>query len=425
MKRFKNTLWQVSAAVLFAASVANAQDTVSQTAVLTLDEAIAIAVEKSPRMGSAKLSLVASEGAERQAGAFLNPEVTIEGENFAGSGAYRAADSAEFTYGLAQKLEIGKRGARREIAQAERETATLDVSAAQLDLERDVKVAYIEAVTAKQQLEIARAQEELAKTIHGNVSKRVRAARDPLVYLSQAQISLANAQMAVTQAEQDMSVAFAKLSALEVSDVKGRVLDETVLTSAGAPLPLGDYERQLSRSPDVAKYAMKLSAKRSAVRLAKAQNIPDPTIAVGVRTFRETHDRALTVGLSLPIPVFDVNRGNIEQATAEFEQVTHDARAASIAVSQSLQVHWQVWHIADQEAAKLKADIVPAAEEALRLSREGYDRGRFAYLEILNAQRSLFDAKEQYLKALQRKSTAKAEIERITAASSNQQETNM
>ncbi len=423
----RNTLTACSAlAMLFYMSASNATEqnvppVISPTThtnhqrYLGLAEAIQKAMANSPRIKAAEAVLSASRGAERQAGAWANPEVGVEVENLAGSGPYKGTKSAEFTYNLSQKVELGKRPARRRVAGAERETASIAVLAEKLDIARDVKIAYADVLAAERTLQLAEQQEKLAEDVLANVAKRVGAARDPLIYKSQAEVSLATARMARAQVMRDVQLTRKKLAALWGGEPLAQGLDESVLNSVEQPAPFETYKARLAENPDLTRFISMKLAKAAAIKLEKVQNIPDPSVNVGFRTFRESNEQAMVVGVSMPIPVLDQNQGNIAKARAELNQVENEGLTAGLDAEQALQEAWQEWELAYTEAKQLHDSIIPTAEKAFTLSREGYERGRFSYLEILNAQRTLYEARGQYNQSLQRQATAKAQVQRLTA----------
>ena len=388
----------------------------SPTAILSLETAIEKAFAGSPSLAATRASLAAAVGTERQAGLLPNPELGIEAENIAGSGDYSGTKSGEFTYSISQKVELGKRPLRRRVAASEREVASIAMQAGKLDLARDVKLAYGEVLAAEEQVKLTQAQEKLAGEVLANVSKRVSAARDPLIYRTQAEVSQATAKMAYAQAQRNLLLAKKKLSSLWGGEALSQALDTSVLTKTGQPLPLETYQAKLAENPDLTRFTSMKLAKQAAVKLEKAQNIPDPSVNVGFRTFRESKEQAMTVGVSFPIPVLNQNQGNIAKARAELNQVESESQTASLSAEQNLQEAWQEWQAANQEATQLHDSIIPNADKAFSLSREGYERGRFSYLEILNAQRTLSEARGQYNQSLLRQLAAKAQVERLTAA---------
>jgi cobalt-zinc-cadmium efflux system outer membrane protein len=377
----------------------------------------------SPRLASSRAAVEAAAGSERQAGIWDNPELAVEAENIAGSGPYRATDEGEFTYALSQKVELGgKRSARKGAAGAERRAADSALAGEKLTLIRDVTVAYVNVLAAQENLRVAQTQRKLSKEILDNVTRRVKAARDPLLQQSQAEVAHATATLAEEQSARDLQLTQTQLGNLLGGVPVSQTLDGSLFKQNAAPKALSDYQAKLEDSPALGRFAHLREAKAMTLKLANRKWVPDPALTLGVREFRASKDQALVAGVSIPLPVFDRGQGEIERASAELSQVESDRRAALLDLQQELTKAWQEWQSAYAEADALKATILPNAEKSLDLSRQGYERGRFAYLEILNAQRTLADARNQYTRALQRQHTAKAEVERLTADALNRKE---
>lgn len=391
---------------------------------LRLSSAIEQALEGSPVLSSARAALASAQGSELQAGALPNPEIGFEAENLAGSGDYRGTSAAEYTYSLSQKIELGgKRASRRSVAGAERRATDKDMQAARLDVIRSVTLAYGDVLATEEKLKLARAREALADEVLANVSQRVGAARDPLIYKNQADVALATARLERQNMERALQLAKRKLASHWGDAVVTETLDTTVLTSSTLPEPLDVYQSKLASTPDMQRYDDVRAAKAAAFRLEKTQSVPDPSFSIGVRDFKESGHQAMVAGVSLPLPVLDRNSGNIARASSEIVQAEQDARQARLNAEQALHEAWLDWQTAYSEAHELQTRIIPSAEEALKLSRQGYERGRFSFLEVLNAQRTLADAQEQRVNALQRQLYAKATVQRLTTPFTSLQET--
>lgn len=384
---------------------------------LSLSSAISQAMQGSPMLSSAQAALSAAQGNTLQAGALSNPEITFDAENIAGNGDFKGTNAAEYTYGISQKLELGgKRASRRAQAQAESEAISKDVLATRLDITRNVTVAYGDILALTEKRKLTEAREHLAQEVLANVSQRVGAARDPLIYKNQADVSLATAKLESQKVQRDLQLAKRKLASMWGDSVLQAELDTSVLTSTSAPQPLDTYQAKLANTPYLQRYEDLKASKQAAFKLEKTQNIPDPSFSVGIRDFRETGHQAMVAGMSMPIPVFNRNQGNIARAGAQVTQTEQDARQARLQTEQTLHEAWLDWQSAHSEATALQVRIIPSAQQALGLSRQGYERGRFSFLEVLNAQRTLAEAQEQHINALQRQLNAKAEVERLTAS---------
>ncbi len=399
------------------------QESITANAI-TLSAAIERALSRSPRLKSASAGMMASKGEWRQSGLLPNPDIDIEAENIAGQGLYRRTDSAEFTYGVSQLIEIGgKRSARQEAASKGYEIARLDYEAARLDLIRDVTIAYAEAVAAQEQVKLAKEQNQLAKEVLESVSNRVAAAAAPLVQKSKAEAAQAISEIAFSKAMRELKTAKKKLASLWGQDDNGYILDESDFVTIGPPFMPADATTRLQATPDIARLDARFARAKATLDLEQANAIPDPTFSVGLREFRETRDQAFVVGVSLPIPVWNLNQGNIAKARHEVSKSESDNHAEVLSLSNELTRAELELQAAYEEAKSLKSTILPATEQAFKLSRQGYQAGKLPYLEVLDAQRTLFEARSQYNAALKNYHVHRAEVERLAPRQAAESET--
>lgn len=383
--------------------------------VLTLQDAIKKAVDASPRLRSAKAGLDAARGAEDQAGYWTNPEFAFDAENIAGSGQFGRTNSAEYTYGLSQKVELGgKRSARKNIARAERKAARTNLLAERLNLARDIHIAYSLVLSEAESLKLAVDQEKLAKGILATVSARVDAAAEPEIQRSKAEVAYATSVIVREQEERQLKVAKVKLAGLWGASKLDVSLEHAYFFELRAPAALKIYRDKLDRLPDIQRLNYVKASRKSTLKFEQAQAIPDPHFSLGVRDFRESGEQAFVFGVSFPIPILHQNGGNIAKARAEVLRAESDSRQAVLMLEQQLVENWHDWNSAYLEAEKLKTQLLPIAERAFRLARSGYEKGKFPYLEVLDAQRTLFDARAQYHNSLKRYHTSLANVERLT-----------
>ena len=63
----------------------------------------------------------------------------------------------------------------------------------------------------------------------------------------------------------------------------------------------------------------------------------------------------------------------------------------------------------------MRTSILPGAELAFQTAREGYTQGKFGYLDVLDAQRTWFEAQSQYVEVLSTYHQAFAEMNRLAS----------
>lgn len=412
-------LLAVGAAPVFAtaSTTAPTRDAeVNRAELLSLAVAIERALAASPRIEAAEQTVLAAEGAQQQAGLRLNPVLQFEAENIAGTGAYRALDGSVYTLSVAQELELGGRrqhrqdaaGAGTALAQHEQHNARLQVIMA-------VRIAYARVIAAQQRLELAQEHQRVAQALMSEIEKRVQAGVEPQLQLSKAQIALARAGLLQDEQEREVMHAQHVLASFWFGRHEAVDYDSSPFFSLVPPVPETQLEAALRRHPALQYWHSDQQKQQALMRLTQAEATPNPSLALGVRQFEETGDQALVVGLSMPLPVFNRNQGALRTARAELARSASNQKTRERElIAQGLQVLEEMTN-AYHRARALAAGIIPAAERAFALAREGYLAGRFPYLEVLDAQRALFDAKQDHIGALEQYQVAKAEVEFVMA----------
>jgi len=395
--------------------MSNKADAVTATTLVTLDAAIARALDNAPQIQSAAAAEAASKGELEQAGVWPNPELAVEAENFGTGVPYRGFDAAEVTYGLAQRLELGgKRSAREEVARQGHIIAGILQEVARLDLIRDVTIAYADAVAAREAVRLAEKQRTVAADVLANVSERVNAAAEPEFQKSKSQVALATAEVALDKTRRDEIVTRRRLAALWGDTAGDYRLDTGWFFAITEPEDVTPDNVSASL-PDLARWDAELARSEAQLALETANAIPDPTLSAGVRDFRGTGEQAFLIGVSLPLPVFDSNQGNIARARNDVTRTASDKRLVTITWRAMLLQAGQELANAYRQAQNLKRRIIPAAQKAYALSLEGYRAGKFAYLDVLDAQRTLVDVQAQHIETLRSFHAKRAEMERLTA----------
>ncbi|MCP5412060.1 MAG: TolC family protein [Alphaproteobacteria bacterium] len=395
----------------FAQSVATAPPTPH---ILSLSQAIERAAAFSPKLEAAASEIAAATGSELQASLYPNPQATIQMENFGGSGPLSGFKATEMTAGVSQLIELGgKRQARKDVALANRKAAEVDATTARLDLARDVSIAYADALAAQDGVNITKDTELAARQVLDDVIRRVNAARDPIFQRSKAEVAYSTSMVARKSAEQASLAALQRLGRYWGAKTVDETLVDPVAAHLDAPLPIEVYEARLRDAPDFVRYEHLREMREAELRLAQANAIPDITASGGIRQVSGTNSVAFLAGLSIPIPILNQNQGEIARAQAELRKIGQERRQAEQERSQNLVTVWTNWQTAWLESNTIKNDSLPKAERAFRLALEGYRRGAFEYLEVLDAQRTFFEQRASYIRAIATLHDARAQTERL------------
>lgn len=393
-------------------------ESVAPKNLLSLEEAINLALENSPMLQAQMSRQKVTKANVDQASALPNPELSVEAENIMGDGAYSGFDSAEMTYGVAQLIELpGKRSSRINVANNEVIRGSYEAEAAKLDLIQNVTIAFAEAVTAKETAKVLLDENELAQSVYESVAAKVEAGKEPPIQQKKAQVSLSNTRIAADRAERSANAKIQALRALMGGSAAPSLQMES-LPKLSAPQPFDVYKTKLEQTPDYLVHQADISRAEAELALEKANAVPDPTFNIGVRDFRDDNSQALVAGVSLPIPIFNRNKAAIVKSGHTLNAVRLEQRGALLQKEVVLAEAYDDLTAAYHAAEVLQREVLPGAEEAFDIAQESYKAGKLGYLDVLDARRTLFDARREEQIAQLEYYRAKAVIERLTAAAS-------
>jgi cobalt-zinc-cadmium efflux system outer membrane protein len=377
---------------------------------LSLDAAIALALKAHPSLRAAAHDVAAQEGALAQAGALPNPELELlrEGER---------ADTRTTTAQLAIPFELGgKRAARIDAARQDGRLAALELAALRTQLRADTAAAFHEVVAATERRRMAQELAELAASAADATQRRVEAGKSSPVDATRARVAHAGARIDLVQAERELESARIRLAALWGGDP--RTLEVQVPATLELPraVPLEQLLARLEEAPDLQRARLRIGQREALARVEQSRRMPDVNLIVGTRREGRDERNQAVVGVSLPLPLFNRNQGAVREALRRVDQARDEREAEQLRVRAELsQAHARL-SAALEEATLIASDILPGAEQAYRAARRGFEAGKFGFLDVLDAQRTLFQSKNQYLNAVAESRRAQADIARITGA---------
>ncbi|MFC4473221.1 TolC family protein [Comamonas denitrificans] len=378
---------------------------------LSLAKAIELALEGNPEVAAAKRQWEATEGQVLQGRSRPNPEL-----------AYSLEDTRSKTRTQSWQLNLpvelgGKRAARTKAAEKTREQAQAQLAELQATVRANVAAAYFDVLTAQERLVLARDSAALAKSSTDTVSKRVAAGKVSPVEESKARVAEAGVRVELAQAASEQRNALSRLFAL-----LGRIdAPYTVLEGKAENLPsvpsLADLQPLISSAPGVVLARIEVDRREALTALEQSKRVPDVTVSVGMQRSNETQRNVLLFGVSVPLPIFDRNQGNLLEALKLEDKARDELQAASVRLHSEVAQGQERLSTITAEVQSLQQDVLPGAKSAYDAATIGFENGKFNFLEVLDAQRTYFTAKSQYLKALGEAHRAAADIDRLLGAS--------
>lgn len=385
-----------------------------KASVLTLGEVLTRTLQSNPNLTAAAEELRAAEAEQRRANRLPNPELAVTLENVAGDGIYNGTDAAELTVELSQPIELGgKRGLRREAAGIQRDLAANEQGRGRADVLATARQRYIKVLTAQKQLSLAKEQAELTAKSLTAAEERIKAGKSPVIDRLRLQGEFNLARLATEQAERSVKTAKQELAASW--DAATPDFDQVAGDLATLPdLPeLTEIETTLQQTPEATNRRLATALSTVELAQAKAARIPDPNLTVGWRQFEESNESALLFGISMPLPLFNQGQDGVAAASSHLSSAQAREQSARNELLVQLRVAWQALADARTAADTFNSHIVAGSAEAFTAAEFGYQAGKFGLIELLDAQRALFDARQRQLDAQTAAHLAAIELQRL------------
>jgi len=383
-----------------------------QAQTLTMREALARALKASPRLTAADRDIGIASGQRQQAGAQINPELSYEQDNSFGSGVYRGVKSAEATLQISQAFEwFGKRDTRIALGEAGLKAAEIQRRAVRLEILSETAIAFVSVLGAQRRIQVLDDQIAATDRLSPLLKHRVEAGASSPAETGRAEVASAlvradreRLRASLSSARRDLAVLMGDIDA-NFTGVTGR------LDTVGRPPSFPTIVAAIDANPQLVRWTAVYAQRNAELLLARLKPYPDVRISAGWRHFNETHDDAARLSVSMPIPLFDQNQGNIlaaQESLAKTEAERQANRRTLIVVAGRAYDSLQG---ALRELAVLRETAIPKAQDAADAIAQGYGQGRFTLLEVLDAQASVAQARLREQDALQTFHVAVAVIE--------------
>jgi outer membrane protein, heavy metal efflux system len=387
---------------------------------LTLDDALRLTLERNPEILAARQKLAVSRARLLSAGAFPNPELTMQGEPALTGGDYR------LSMGIDQDVPMGgKIGQRKRVAQKEYDRDEAMVQ----DLERRISGAtrrsYRAVLVLTEKLQLA--QEIVDLDAHLAEVARARFAKGEVSELDVRQFEVDRS----LRLPQMRSLASERTSALlDLCRALGLPLDESpaisdTLEAPAEPLSIQPLLAAALARPGVRSLESERQAAEGQLRLEKAERWGDPIIGVLYSRERSSFakpipmantDNFLGAAIRLPIPLFYRREGEVQEAVARTEAAGGAVDAERSAAEREVRDAYQRT-VAAAETCLGYDDGIRAAGDAGHLAEEAYAKGLVGAVQLFQVHGQLLALKAARLDALEVYGRALSDLEEAAGMS--------
>lgn len=371
----------------------------------TLKTSIQRALEVAPEMKIADAEIGKQEGKLEQANAWPNPEISIQVDDGLGledaSGGY---DVTELS--ISQAIPLGRLGHQRKQAEAGLASVQAHRRHKQLLLEYQVaqrlhilQLTHAKLKVAKNRLRQAKAYQKKNRK-HSNADVLIRYLT-PLESM-RLDIVLQAAKQTMEVAEGEFHEAAASFKYLLNLPVN-KVLSLNSLTPVQSPAVFKSMEISLQNHPVLEANKQKLASSQAGIAVAKSQRFTDPVLTVFQAEEYIGNRRQNSTGfmLSIKVPLWNQNNGNISQARYAAHQAQSDLDLNQRELRTNLhKSYFHLGHLIEQ-AEHYRSKLLKPALRVFNLTRKGFDAGELNILTLIDANNTYFDAQERYFELLQ------------------------
>nr|WP_256674862.1 TolC family protein [Pseudomonas sp. LD120] len=374
---------------------------------LSLDSALDRAFANNPEQAAARWEIDIAQGARQQAGLMPNPVLSVEAED-------TRRDSRTTTVKLSQALELGgKRSARVALASGEQALAALELERRRNQLRADVLEAYFAALRAQESTRLAGRSLALAERGVRVAQGQVNAGKASPVEATRAQVQLAQVRLELKRGQMEQANAYrqlARVTGSSTTDFAG--VQDPPLTAPRLPTAAQLLGR-LQETAELRLAEQAIVQREASLGLEQAQRIPNLDLSIGSQYDAAARERVNLVGVSLPLPLFNRNQGNVLSAARRVDQARDVRNATELRLRSETRQALAQWRTAQGEVRSFNQALLPAAQSAVDSATRGFEMGKFSFLDVLDAQRTLINARHQYLAAVAQTTEARVRIERI------------
>jgi cobalt-zinc-cadmium efflux system outer membrane protein len=379
---------------------------------LSLRDALGRALASNPRLTAAERDVGIAEGRRIQSGAIANPELSVEVDNVAGSGIYRGGRSLETQLQISQLIELpGKRSARIGAAAAGRDSAAWQRQATRLEILSETAIAFYSVLGAQRRIQIFDEHVTALDRLTPLLQRRVDAGAASIAEIARGQVAAdliradrERAKTMLSNARRDLAILMGA-STPQFARVAGR------LAVTGSPPSFKTVLQAIDANPQLIRWSAVRVQREAELISSRLKAVPDARVGVGWRHERDTGDNAVRVGMSVALPIWDQNRGDIFAAEQNLEKANAEQAVNKALLVSTAGRAYDAVTGALREMALLRDSAIPNARRAAEAIESGYAQGRFTLLELLDAVSSVAQASLREQEAQQQFHVGVATIE--------------
>ncbi len=377
---------------------------------LTLDRAVAIAMERNPRILAAAQEVAASKGRTLKLEALADPSFVFSDEGLSFRKGRPAGDK-EYSFGVEQAFEFpGKRSLRGRIGRFGEERASLELERERLLVRAGVKRAYFRAVLSRRTVDSLERSSTLVDRLLENLAARQRAGAATSSDVLRARVEKARLRNQVIEEKKEGAAAVSELNLLLGRN--GDAPSDLITDLSYVPLdanPVALRAEAPASRPSLRIAAARRGEAETGLALARKIGLPDLTLGLSFPSLR-AGGWGFSVGLSLPV-LGQKRKGEIMEAAAANEVSRLAAAGEKLRIAARIGTAFEAARAAEDQVRVFQGSLLKDMEDDIALSLSRYQYGEMAFFELLDLYRTYASARLESVRALYLYNVALADLE--------------
>jgi cobalt-zinc-cadmium efflux system outer membrane protein len=379
---------------------------------LTLDDAIALALEFNPALAGSSWRVGVAQGREIQAGKIPNPEIDFR---FAQLGERRGEeDVSRRRIFLREEFELGgKRRRRVDLAQIESQLADWSYRDKRSEIATAVAMEFAAVLGAQRSVELYGELVEYIEKLHAAAEQMVEMSSLGRMEMQLIVRRRGLARIDLGSAEAQLAAARFGLAAIWGSSPPEFDTAIGDLEPPG-PIPSIDAVLEMAKgSPSAERWEAEVERSRAELSLSRSGGVPDLEVGLGYAWEDNSSPPDYILDFQIDLPLFNRNQGSIQAANSELQR-TEARREAAEAVDARLIA--QMYYELSERAARssiLGEEVIPAVRAAVATSRLAFEGQAQGLADVLDSRRDLAKAEMRRTEALVDYRQTLAELEHL------------
>ncbi|BCA94354.1 cobalt transporter [Legionella antarctica] len=373
---------------------------VTRASTLTFNQAITLAYQNNPNLQAQSAVVEQAKGLFIQSRLYPNPSVVIQAENIGTPSTLESGyTGTEETISIGQPIPLGNRlYYQGEAAKMDFYAACLKLEVTRSSLYIDVGNAFVDAYYAQYWTNASRRLVKLNQLVVSSIKKRLEIGANSEVDLRLAEIGLDEAIIVFNRARRnELKSKITLANLVGVESLRKRVINEHGLSHQLDTWP--SIKKRILASNLIQAQMALVKAMGSRITATAKQVWPDLNLQLGFRHFGLNDQKAVVISANAPIPIFNQNQGNVYSAQAKHTETIKDLHQLKLNLNTALYGTFLDGLQLKEETERVTKRMLPNANKAVELAREGFEQGRYSYLILNNAMLMLNREEKHYTQA--------------------------